>query len=573
MNKKLNLVNDISIYGKEPLFPVEEIHTLREMFEKSTKKYADRVAFLQKYENNAPYTEITYKKYREDVYALATGLIDMGLKDKKIAVIGENRYEWAISYMAVVAGVGTVVPIDKELPFDEIKYLLDFAEVEVIIASGKIIKNKPELATLDIMCITMDTDADLIKLSDVINKGHSLLEAGNTAFADAVVNEEDVNIILFTSGTTGVAKGVMLSHKNVCNNIMNTCATFKIDHNDRVFSVLPLHHTYECTCGYLCEVYVGASIAYCQGLKYIVKNMQESHPTMFFAVPLILESIYKMLHKTLEKNGKSKTVKKGILVSKALLKVGIDIRRKLFAEIISNFGGKLKMFLVGAAKVEPMVLQFFTDIGITSIQGYGMTECSPLIAANRVCRYSNESAGIPIPELMVKVDRPDENGIGEIVVKCDSVMVGYYKNPEETQKVLKDGWLYTGDMGYLKDGFIYLTGRAKNVIITANGKNVFPEEIEEYLCRSIYIAEAMVYESESKENKTVITAQVYPDIAEIQEEFGQDVTEEKIKEVISEEVKRINENIPPWKAVRKLIVRKEEFLKTTTKKIKRTANK
>lgn len=560
------------IYGKEALFDVEEIHTLREMFEKSTKKYSDRVAFLQKYDSNAPFTEITYKKYREDVYALATGLMDMGLAGKKIAVVGENRYEWAISYMAVVAGVGTVVPIDKELPFNEIKYLLDFAEVEAIIASGKIIKNKPELASCGVMCITMDDDADLIKLSDIIDKGNELLANGNTDFADARVNEDDVNIILFTSGTTGVAKGVMLSHRNLCNNIMNICTVFKIDHNDRVFSVLPIHHTYECTCGYLAEIYVGASIAYCQGLKYIVKNMQETHPTMFFAVPLILESIHKMLHKTLEKKGKLKTVKKGIAISKALLKVGIDIRRKIFAEIIENFGGELKMFLVGAAKVEPSVLQFFTDIGITSIQGYGMTECSPLIAANRVCRYRNESAGIPIPEIYAKVNNPDENGIGEIIVKGDSVMVGYYKNPEETEKVLRDGWLYTGDMGYIEDGFIYLTGRAKNVIITANGKNVFPEEIEEYLCRSTYIAEAMVYETKNKDDKPVITAQVYPDFAEIEELLGKDASEDAIKELILDEVKKINKDIPQWKAVGKIIVRKEEFIKTTTKKIKRTAN-
>lgn len=561
-----------NIYGKEPLFDVEEIHTLREMFEKSTEKYADRVAFLQKYDNNAPFTEITYRKYREDVYALATALIDMGLKDKKIAVVGENRYEWAISYMAVVAGVGTVVPIDKELPFNEIKYLLDFAEVEAIISSGKIIKNKPELASCGVMCITMDDDADLIKLSDIIAKGKELIAGGNTAFAETTVSEDDVNVILFTSGTTGVAKGVMLSHKNLCNNIMNICTVFKIDRTDRVFSVLPIHHTYECTCGYLAEIYVGASIAYCQGLKYIVKNMQETHPTMFFAVPLILESIHKMLHKTLEKKGKLGTVKKGIAISKALLKVGIDIRRKIFAEIIENFGGELKMFLVGAAKVEPSVLQFFTDIGITSIQGYGMTECSPLIAANRVCRHKNESAGLPIPEIYAKVNEPDENGIGEIVVKGDSVMVGYYKNPEETEKVLRDGWLYTGDMGYIEDGFIYLTGRAKNVIITANGKNVFPEEIEEYLCRSKCIAEAMVYESKNNDDKPVITAQVYPDFAEIEELLGKDADGKAISDLLSEEVKKINKDIPQWKAVGKVIVRKEEFVKTTTKKIKRTAN-
>lgn len=568
MIKELNVVNH-GIYGKEPLFPVRNIETLREMFETSTEMYAEKVAFLQKFDSKGSYTEILYKQFREDVYAFATGLIDKGLSGKKIAVIGENGYKWILTYMSVVTGVGTIVPIDKELPYEEIKYLLDFAECEAIVASEKIIKHKPELLDSGILCISMgDGEEDM---GGLIRRGKSLLESGDKSYENAHVEPDDVNVILFTSGTTGVSKGVMLSHRNLCNNIMNTCATFKITHDDRVFSLLPVHHTYECTCGHLCEIYVGASIAYCQGLKYIVKNMQEAKPTMFFAVPLVLQSMYKMLNKALEKKGKTKNVKMGIAISKLLLKFGIDIRRKLFAEIIDNFGGKLKMFLVGAAHIEPEILQFFTDLGITSIQGYGMTECSPLIAANRVCRYRNESAGLPIPELYVKIDNPDENGVGEIIVKCDSVMVGYYKNPEETAKTLKDGWLHTGDIGYLDDGFIYITGRCKNVIITANGKNVFPEEIEGYLCRSRYISEAMVYEDEV-EGKKVLSAQVYPEFEEITLKLGEGCSHEEISALIEDEVKQINKDIPVWKSVSNLIVRKEPFIKTTTQKIKRSAN-
>lgn len=557
------------IYGKEPLFDVRDIKTLKEMFETSTELYADRTGFLVKDDPKAPYSEIKYKKFREDVYAMATGLIDMGLQGKKIAVIGENSYRWIVTYMSVVTGVGTIVPIDKELPYDEIKYLLDFSECSAIVSSKKILKNKPELADCGIPCISMG-DGELT-MDSVIEKGQSLLDNGDTRYKDAVVNPEDVNVILFTSGTTGVSKGVMLSHKNLCSNLMNICAVFKITHEDRVFSFLPLHHTYECTCGHLAEIYVGASIAYCQGPKYIVKNMQEAQPTMFFAVPLVLQSIYRMLNKTLEKKGKTKTVKTGITISKFLLKFGIDIRRKLFSEIIENFGGKLKMFLVGAAHIEPEILQFFTDIGITSIQGYGMTECSPLIAANRVCRHRNESAGLPIPELYLKIDNPDENGVGEIIAKSDSVMVGYYNNPEETAKTLRDGWLYTGDIGYLKDGFIYITGRSKNVIITSNGKNVFPEEIEGYLCRSKYISESMVYEAEV-DGKKVISAQVYPDFEEVELKLGVGYSDEALNSLIEDEVKEINKDIPQWKSVANLIIRKEPFIKTTTQKIKRSAN-
>lgn len=557
------------IYGKEQLFDVREISTLKEMFESSMELYGDRVGFLEKQDAKAPYTEIKYNQFRDDVYAFATGLIEMGFKDKKIAVIGENSYRWIVTYMSVVTGVGTIVPIDKELPYDEIKYLLDFSECSAIVSSKKILKNKPELLDCGIPCISMGASEN--SMDNIMEKGRALLKDGDTRYQNAIVKPEDVNIILFTSGTTGVSKGVMLSHKNLCNNIMNTCAVFKITHEDRVFSFLPLHHTYECTCGHLCEIYVGASIAYCQGPKYIVKNMQEAQPTMFFAVPLVLQSVYRMLNKALEKKGKTKTVKMGIKISKFLLKFGIDIRRKLFSEIVDNFGGKLKMFLVGAAHIEPEILQFFTDLGITSIQGYGMTECSPLIAANRVCRHRNESAGLPIPELYVKIDNPDENGVGEIIVKSDSVMVGYYNNPEETSKALKDGWLHTGDIGYLDDGFIYITGRSKNVIITSNGKNVFPEEIEGYLCRSKYISESMVYEAEV-DGKKVISAQVYPDFEEVEAKLGAGYTDDALNELIDEEVKLVNKDIPVWKSVANLIVRKEPFIKTTTQKIKRSAN-
>ena len=557
------------IYGKEPLFNVREISTLKEMFETSTKMYAKRVAFLEKFDSKEAYTEMTFKQFRDDVYAFATGLLDIGLKGKKVAVIGENSYRWIVTYMSVVTGVGTIVPIDKELPYDEIKYLLDFSGCEAIVASKKILKNKPELLDCGIKVISMG-DGE-VTMDIVMEKGRALLASGDKTYANAEVLPDDVNIILFTSGTTGVSKGVMLSHRNICSNLMNICAVFKITEDDRVFSVLPLHHTYECTCGHLAEIYVGASVAYCQGLKYLVKNMQEVKPTMFFAVPLILQSIYKMLNRTLEKKGKAKTVKIGIAISKFRLKFGIDIRRKLFSEIIENFGGELKMFLVGAAHIEPEILQFFTDIGITSIQGYGMTECSPLIAANRVCRHRNESAGLPIPEIYVEIDNPDENGIGEIIAKGDSVMVGYYNNPEETEKTLKDGWLHTGDLGYLDKGFIHITGRSKNVIITANGKNVFPEEIEGYLCRSKYISEAMVYEAEI-DGKKVLSAQVYPEAEAIEETLGKGCSHEEITALIEDEVKVVNKDIPQWKAVANLIVRKEPFIKTTTQKIKRSAN-
>ena len=562
-----NIVN-YGIYGKDPLYDVREISTLRELFESSTTLFKDRIAFLQKYSINSPYKEITYSEFKDDVYSFATGLISMGFKDKKIAVIGESRYEWACTYMSVVCGVGTIIPIDKELPYDEVKFLLEFSEASCVVASKAILNKMPELLTATEKCICMESYADCESFDEVCIHGKKEIMDGNDVFENIKINPDDVNIILFTSGTTGIAKGVMLSHKNVCTTIMNTMSTFQITPEDRSFSVLPIHHTFECSGTFLCFFYSGASIAFCQGLKYLIKNMQEAKPTMVCVVPMILEAIRKNIEKTLEKKGKTETVKKGIKLSKAMLKVGIDVRRKLFKEIIATFGGELKSFLVGAAKVNPETLAFYRDIGIDSLQGYGMTECAPFVAINRFCRNRDDSVGLPLPEIEIKVINPDRNGIGELAVKGENVMKGYYKNQEETDKVLVDGWMLTGDLGYIKDGFIFLTGRSKNLIITDNGKNVYPEELEEYLLRSKYIEECMVYaEGDSK-----IAAKIFPCFEEVEKVLGTEYTDEALQGLIGEEIKAINKEIPLYKSIAQFSIRKEEFIKTTTKKIKRTAN-
>lgn len=545
------------IYGKQPFNDVRKIDTLRDMFDGSIKMYAERTAFLQKYDTAEPYKEISYRQFGEDVYNFAEGLIKLGLKDKKTAIIGENRYEWAVSYMALTCGVGTAVPIDKELTENEIKKLLEFAECSAVIISSAILKKNPNLKDIDIEIICMD--GDFAKITGI---GREEIEKGSTAFKNAVVKPEDVNVILFTSGTSSAPKGVMLSHKNICSCIMNICSLFDIDVHDRLFSLLPLHHTYECTCSFLAEIYVGASIAYCQGLRYMLKNMQESKPTIFFCVPMVLESIYKVLNKTIDKTGQRRKVELGIKITKFLRKFGIDMRRKMFSEIIDRFGGELKMILVGAAPVKPETMQFFDDIGIISFQGYGMTECAPMITQNRLSRRRNDSVGLPLPELQIKISNPDEKGIGEITVKGDNVMVGYYKNPEETAMVLKDGWLYTGDMGRFEDGFLYITGRKKNLIITSNGENVFPEEMENEICKSDYISECMVYEQNN-----AIYIQAYPDDAAFE---GMD--EAEIEKKVIDEVKKINAAMPTYKKFSKIIVRKTPFVKTTTQKIKRDAN-
>lgn len=562
-----NIVNH-GIYGKEPLYQVRDISTLRDLFESSTTLFENRIAFLQKYGQNTPYKEITYKEYRDDVYSFATGLINLGLKDKKIAVIGESRYEWVCTYTAVVCGVGTIIPIDKELPYEEVKFLLDFSESSCVVCSKAMLSKMPELMNATDMCICMDAYDGCKSFDEVCIMGKKSLLDGDKTFENITVEPDDINVILFTSGTTGTAKGVMLSHKNFCTTIVNSMALFQIKPTDRAFSVLPIHHTFECSGTFLCFIFSGASVAFCQGLKYLVKNMQEAKPTMVCVVPMILEAIRKNIEKTLEKKGKTETVKKGIKISKGLLKVGIDVRRKLFKEIIATFGGNLNSFLVGAAKVNPETLAFYRDIGIDSLQGYGMTECAPFVAINRFCRNRDDSVGLPLPEIEIKVVNPDKNGIGELAVKGENVMAGYYKNQEETDKVLIDGWMMTGDLGYIDDGFIYLTGRAKNLIITDNGKNVYPEEIEEYLLRSKYIEECMVYAGD--DNK--ISAKIFPNFEEVEGLLRKEYTDEQLNELIGEEIKAINKDIPLYKAIASFSIRKEEFVKTTTKKIKRTAN-
>lgn len=562
-----NIVNS-GIYGKEALYEVREVSTIREILETSTTLFKDNIAFMQKYGLNAPYKEITYGQFKDDVYSFGTGLISMGLKDKRIAVIGESRYEWACTYMSVVCGVGTIIPIDKELPFEEVKFLIEFSEASCVVCSKAVLNKMPELLTVTDKCICMENVSECECFDEVCIRGKKEIMSGNDVYKNITVVPDDINIILFTSGTTGTAKGVMLSHKNICCTIVNSLSLFQIKPTDRSFSVLPIHHTYECTGTFLCFFYSGASIAFCQGLKYLVKNMQEAKPTMVCVVPMILEAIKKNIEKTLEKKGKTETVKKGIKISKAMLKIGIDVRRKLFKEIINNFGGNLNSFLVGAAKVNPDTLEFYRNIGIDSLQGYGMTECAPFIAINRFCRYRDDSVGLPLPEIMVKIANPDKNGVGEIAVKGENVMKGYYKNQEETDKVLVDGWMLTGDLGYLKDGFIFLTGRVKNLIITDNGKNVYPEEIEEYLLRSKYIEECMVYAGD--DNK--IAAKIFPNFDEVEAVLGSEYSDEALNGLISDEIKKINKEIPLYKAIAQFSIRKEEFIKTTTKKIKRTAN-
>lgn len=352
---------------------------------------------------------------------------------------------------------------------------------------------------------------------------------------------------------------------------MAMCSMLYIGPKDTFLAVLPLHHTYQCTCGFLCQVYRGCTVAFCEGLRHITDNLAESKTTMMLCVPLILESIYKRIWKQAEKSGQAKKLKFGIALNRVTKAFGVDLSHKLFAQIHETFGGHLRMFISGAAAIDPKICRGLQDLGISVVQGYGLTECSPIAALNRDVYFKNEAAGLPLDGVRIKINQPDENGVGEIYIKGDNVFMGYYENPDETAKVLKDGWFASGDLGYLdRDSFLHITGRKKNVIVTKNGKNVFPEELETYLGRSCYIAESVVSAKfDTRQDDTIVTAQIVPNFEAVEEALGKDYTELALYDLIKGEVKNVNEKVQIYKRIASFTIRKEEFAKTTTKKIKR----
>ncbi len=561
--------------GPYPYYEVKKIRNLKEMLNGACKEFSDRTAFVVKKKGDDKYTEIKYSQLLKDVNALGTALIDIGFKDKNIAVIGENRYEWCISYLATVNGVGTIVPLDKELPESEIESLLERSNATAIIYSGKkseqIENIKNRKATSVKYYITMEDDKEAeYSLTKLIERGRKLLKNKDKRYTNREIDEKAAKIMLFTSGTTDKSKAVLLSHKNIVSDMMSACGNILIVPEDRFFSILPVHHTYECTTGFLIPLYRGASIAICEGLRYIAQNMKETSPTVVLGVPAIFEAMYSKLWSTIEKKGLAKKLNMLLKISDALLKVGIDIRKKAFKTIHDNFGGKLRLCIVGAAAVNPEVSVGFRRLGIEFLQGYGLTECAPLIAVNRDHYYNDAAAGVRVRGVDLMIDNPNDEGVGEICAKGDNVMIGYYNDPEETKRVLHDGWLHTGDLGYFdKDGFLFITGRLKSVLITKNGKNVFPEEIESLLNKSEIIKESMVYQKENKEkDDTIISAILVPDYDKIKEKYG-GLSEKDLKEKLWQEVKNVNDNLVSYKHVKEITIRDKEFEKTTTLKIKR----
>ena len=555
-----------------------EVTDLKDMLNKTRELYGDKPGYKIRI-GEGKYKIYTHNEIRDMINYLGTELINLGLKGKKIAVIGENRYEWEIAYLAVACGTGIIVPLDRSLPPNELEELIERSEVEAIFYSKKYeeaikqirFSEKNKLKHL----ISMDTDVHdegIYSEKELIEKGKELVDGGNRDFIDAKINPDEMNIMLFTSGTTSKSKVVALSHKNLVSNVMDSASVIDVDSSDKVLSFLPLHHVFECTVGMLLSLYLGAERSFCDGIRHILENINEYNITFSSFVPAIYESMYKNIMKTLEKQGKLEAVKKLMVENRDKT---MAEKKEIFKDIHNIFGGNVKMFISGAAALDKDVEQAFRDWGINLCQGYGLTETSPVIGVETNENFRVGSIGKPLPHVQARIDDANEEGMGELVVKGPNVMLGYYGDEEATKEVMeKDGWFHTGDLAKIdEDGYIYICGRKKSVIVLKNGKNIFPEEMEALVNKIEGVKESFIFGKQQSDDKEdiKINVKIVFDRDIMKEAYKVD-TDEEIRKVLSDKIKEINKIMPKYKAIRGMIISEEPLIKTTTNKIKRQAN-
>ena len=555
-----------------------EVRDLKDMLKKTEKLYGDRPGYKIKL-GEGKYQTFTHKEIRNMINYLGTALISLGLKDKRIAVIGENRYEWELAYLSIVCGTGVVVPLDRSLPDNELEELIERSEVEAIFYSKKYeetiktirFSEKNKLKHLISMDIT-EHEEGIYSEKELIEKGKKLVEEGNREFLDAKINPEEMNIMLFTSGTTSKSKVVALSHKNLVSNVMDFASVLTVDYTDRILSFLPLHHVFECTVGMLYSLYIGAQRSFCDGIRHIIENLNEYEITFASFVPAIYESMYKTILKNLEKQGKLETVKK--LMEENRNKTMAE-KKQIFKDIHNIFGGNIKLFVSGAAALDKEVEFAFRDWGINLCQGYGLTETSPVIGVETDENFRVGSIGKALPHIQARIDDANDEGMGELTVKGPNVMLGYYQDEEATKEVMeKDGWFHTGDLAKIdEDGYIFICGRKKSVIVLKNGKNIFPEEMEALVNKIEGVKESFIFgkrQSEDKEDIKINVKIVFD--RDVMKEAYKTQTDEEINKVLSDKIKEINKIMPKYKAIRGMIITEEPLIKTTTNKIKRQAN-
>lgn len=560
---------------KNILYKNKEYNNIREVVNEAIEKYPESVAFTikNKEEKETKYRYVTYKELGEEINSLGTELIRLGLKNKRIAVIGKNSYEWALGYLTVLNGVGIVIPLDKGLPKQEIELSLQRSGADAIIfdeSNADIIQEiragkQTKVATY--ISMGSSTKYGFNSMNKLIKEGKKLVDSGDRSYIDVEIDNDKMNIILFTSGTTSLAKAVMLSHKNIASNISAMNAMVKFCSTDVNMAFLPFHHTFGST-GLLMMLNKGVNNVFCDGLRHVQENLKEYKVTVFVCVPLILEAMHRKIMQKVEKQGKIKLIEKGKKISKALLKVNIDMRRKIFKEIIDNLGGSLRLIISGAAGIDKKVAEDFNAFGITTIQGYGLTETSPVLCAENCKNIKYGSVGFPLYNVEMKIDEPDEKGVGEVIAKGPNVMLGYYDNQEATDEVIKDGWFYTGDLGYIdKKGYIFITGRKKNVVVLKNGKNIYPEELEVLINQLPYVEENIVF-GYPKDDDLILCAKIVYNKDYMKEKYS-DISPKDLENIIWEDVKKINSTLTNYKHIKKIIITDEPMIKTTTAKIKR----
>lgn len=561
---------------KERYFEAEEFENIKEILYHVAQKYSDKVAFIVKHKKEAQisYENITYKELLKNVNALGSKFYELGYQNKRIAIVGRNRYEWCVTHLANLLGNMVSIPLDKELQVDELESCLVRSKADVVVFDEKYIENIEEIKRRGNSnlqnYICMSNKEGYESISDLIKEGQKLVDAGEQEYINSKIDSYKMAILLFTSGTTSKSKAVMLSQNNIASNIYSMQLVEDIRPEDRNLAFLPFHHIFGSTC-MIMMLACGVTTAFPDGLRYVAQNLKEYKISIFVGVPLLVEAIYKKIEKGIEKQGKTKLVNIAKKVSNVLLKLHIDVRKKLFKQILDELGGHMRFVISGGAPLDKKVAKGFIELGIDLVQGYGLTETSPVIAAENCKKVKYGSIGVPMENVELELDNKDENGIGEIKVKGPNVMLGYYENEEATNEVLKDGWFYTGDLAYFdKDGYLFITGRKKDMIVLKNGKKVFPDELEVLINRLDEVKECLVYGIPDNKDKNDIklSVKVVYDKEEVENKYP-NITEEELEKIIWQKIKEINKTFPPYKYIKNMILTDKELIKTTTQKVKR----
>ena len=561
----------------EKIYKCLEIKDLKDMLKKSGEKYGENNAYKIRLEKNK-YKTYTHKDVRQMINYLGTRLIDLGLKNKRIAVIGENRYEWEIAYLSIVCGTGIVVPLDKSLPQNELEKVIERSGVEAIFYSEKytnilktiVGRGIGKLKTLISMDLKHHTEG-IYSQNELISEGENLVENGNKSFIDATIDNEKMSIMLFTSGTTSDSKIVALSHKNLVSNLMDIASSLDINSSDVFLSFLPLHHVFECTVGFLFSLYVGAETVFCDGIRYIVDNLKEYKVSVMASVPAIYERIFKIIRREIAGSNNLEEILEN---EEKYKNSSMEEKKKVFKDIHDMLGGNIKLLISGAASLDKEIEEKYRNLGLNLVQGYGLTETSPVIGIGTNKYHKVGSIGKTVPSVEAKVVDCNKEGIGELIVKGPNIMIGYYQNEEATKKAIVDGWFYTGDLARIdEEGYIFICGRKKNVIVLKNGKNIYPEEMENLINKIEGVEESFIYGkqlSSDKENIKIYAKIVYDE--EVVKNAYKVQSKEEIHREIANKIREINSLMPKYKAIRGFSLTKEPLIKTTTNKLKRQQN-